>query len=978
MKKLNKKLCSLFIAASSTLLPYTSVHAEKSPWECKPSPDFSSWICLKDGKAPVEEVPETVAEQPADTEQPPDVTVTPLAPPETIQPAEVAVEEAEPQPEAEPSVAPIQAVSDEAVADTAIEPTPVPTTEELAADETETGPAQPVTAEQTAAEVADIPPPAPQVDEAATPEAEAVQPVEPPVVAEQAEPSPPEEAEAIADTTTQPEATPEIPGPDTAPVDAQDIPAEKLVDRYAPIEGDFVKVDESLRSCIALNQVLDIDSEERQRMRETSPTEIEADEAEIEKDKQSVLTGNVRISRADQTLYSDRVVLNKQANQADAAGRVKYTDSQVQIKAEQAHLDFNTDENTFAETSFITFDRYSRGAAGQIQTQQGTRVDLDNVTYTTCPPGINSWQIEADEITLDDETGRGEAKGAKLRVFDVPIAFLPYMSFPIDDRRKTGFLTPRIGNSDSRGFEVTTPYYWNIAPDRDATFYPRYMHDRGLQLGGEYRYLNEKNHGQINMEYLADDDEYEGRGDSDRWGVKFEHDATLFDRLSLSTRYRRVSDDQYFEDLGSSMSLTSTTHLHSYLNTSTGGNNWSASGQLHAYQTVDSTIADVDEPYKLLPRLNFEYWTDPFAERFTANIKTAYTDFDHRSSAKVTGSRTSFYPSVTYNYDKAGYYIRPKLGVHYTTYSLDNQGALPSSPDRTVPIFSVDSGLFYEKESSLLGKSMLQTLEPRIYYLYVDEEKQDDIPNFDSGIFDFGTSALFRENRFSGGDRIGDANQVSVAVTSRFLDTNDGSEKLSATLGQIYYFDDRDVTLPGDAPDTDDVSPIIAELRYQPYRELAASAMLHWDPEENNTDRTVYSLKYQPEDDKIINLAYRYRDSLTTQDSVALEQTDLSFLWPLGKQKRWHLLGKWNYSLKDDKTLDTFGGIEYESCCWKTRFVARRWVQSVDSEFDTGVFFEIEFKGLGSVGDDVTGFLETGILGYDRYISEDDDDTYYY
>jgi len=938
VKKFNMKLYTLMFATSSTLMPYGMAYAQSdSQWECSPSTDFRSWVCLKDGEAPVEEIPAPIASQPEKAAEPDSVTVTPLAAPKVIEPSA-------PLAETPPPSAP--------AAEQVSEPPPAPA--EISQPE--------VVSTEPAARQPE--PPAPQQEQ---------------VDAITSRPESEPTTEPVAETT-QPEPEPEITRSEPEPAtDKQLAPAEKLTDKYAPIESELVSVDESLRSCVAINRPVEMEGVDIQKLRETSPTEIEADEAQIQKDKKTVLSGNVNISRADQSLQSESVVLNKETNQADAAGKVNYTDNQIQIKSEQAHLDFNTDEHSFAEASFVTLDRYSRGTAGQIQTQQGTQVELDNVTYTTCPPGQTSWQLEAEEITLDNVSGRGEAKHAKLEFFDVPVMYLPYMTFPIDDRRKSGLLTPRIGNSDNRGFEVTTPIYWNIAPDQDATFYPRYMNDRGLQLGGEYRYLNEKNHGQVNMEYLADDDEYTGRGDNDRWGAKYEHDGTLFDNWSVSTRVRRVSDDQYFEDLGSSLTLSSTTHLHSYLRTSRSSNNWSASGLLQAFQTVDSTIADTDEPYKYLPRLNFNYWTDPFAERFTANIETSYSKFDHKSSAKVTGHRTSLYPSVTYNYDKGGYYIRPKLGVHYTNYSLDNEGTLPSSPDRTVPIFSLDSGLIYEKETTLLGKNMLQTLEPRFYYLNVDEEKQDDIPVFDSGLYDFGSSALFRENRFSGLDRIGDTNQLSVAVTSRLLDAGDGSEKLSATVGQIYYFSDRDVTLPGGTPDEDDVSPIIAELNYRPYRELSAGAQIQWDPEENNTDRMVYRVKYQPENDKIINLAYRFRDTNTQDpDNVALKQTDISFLWPIGEQKRWHALGRWNYSLRDDKTLDTFAGVEYESCCWKTRFVARRWVHDVNSSYDTGVFFELEFKGLGSFGDDVTSFLETGILGYDRHINDEDDDTYYY
>ena len=938
MKRFNKTLYTLMFATSSTLLPYAMAEAEgEKPWECTPSADFRSWVCLKDGQAPVEDISRPVATQPEQTIEPTSVTVTPLATPETAQPVEMvdttppATDAAVPETIDKPSVSETETTS----------APPPPPAEEL----------RPQPAIVTAPVSPDEPPPE-------TTETMAQPATEPAV------------SEPLAEATSTPQPAPDEAEPAAQPTAVQPpLSTDKLTDKYAQIESPLVSVDESLRSCVAINRPVDVTKQDIQKLREISPIEIEADEAYIEKDKTTTLSGNVTLKRADQSLQSEKVVLNKVTNQADATGKVNYTDNQIQIKAEQAHMDFTKDENSFAEASFITLDRYSRGTAGQIQTQQGNRVELDKVNYTTCPPGSNAWQLTADELTLDDTTGRGEGKGVKLEFFDVPVMYLPYMTFPIDDRRKSGLLTPRVGTSDKRGFEVTTPIYWNIAPDSDATFYPRYMDKRGLQLGGEYRYLNETNRGQANVEYLADDDEYTGRGNNDRWAYRYDHDGTIFNDWRINTRLRRVSDDRYFEDLGDSLTLTSQTHLDNHLALAKATDNWYAYGLLQDYQTVDPTISDADEPYERLPHLRFNYWTEPFADRFTANIDTTYTDFDKKVG--VTGKRTTIYPSITYNFDQAGYYIRPKFGVHYTKYSLDNEGTLPSSPDRTVPIFSVDSGLFYEKETTLFGDSMLQTLEPRIYYLNVDEEDQSKIPVFDTGLYDFSTSALFRENRFSGQDRIGDANQLSVALTSRLLDSADGSEKLSATLGQIYYFSDRDVTLPGDTPDDDSSSPIIAELSYHPFRKLIASAQLHWDPEKSKTERQLYRMKYQPEDDKIINLAYRYRDKF-------LKQTDVSFLWPIDDSKRWHAVGHWNYSLKDDRTLDTFGGLEYESCCWKTRLVARRWVNSVDSDYDTAVFFELELKGLGSIGDDVTSFLKTGILGYDRHINDEDDDTYYY
>ena len=497
MKKFNKKLYTLMFA--SALIPSGPSYAETdSQWECKPSPDFRSWTCLKDGKAPVEEIPATVAEQPQAPEQPESVTITPLAPPETIQPAEIAEPATAPEAEDTPVVS-TEPPDEIEPPPTLAQPEAEPTTEEptavepVLADEP-TPPAEaPVATTGPATEIEPLPPEVQPETEPAVTE----KPVAEPVLADEAALPAETETEAIPEPVAEPAVvsestdTPaETPATKVAPPAAEEQPyisTERLVDRYAPIESPLVSVDESLRSCVAITRATDLSGEEVQQLRDRSPTEIEADEAEIEKDKETILTGNVNIRRADQHLQSEKVVLNRQTNQADAEGKIDYVDSQIQIKAEQAHLDFDRDENSFAEASFVTLDRYSRGTAGQIQTQQGSRLEMDKVTYTTCPPGSNAWQLEAGEITMDDETGRGEARDVKLSFYDVPILYTPYFTYPIDDRRKSGLLTPRFGRSDTRGTELTTPIYWNIAPDKDATFYPRIMSERGLQLGGEYR-----------------------------------------------------------------------------------------------------------------------------------------------------------------------------------------------------------------------------------------------------------------------------------------------------------------------------------------------------------------------------------------------------------------------------------------------------------------------------------------------------------
>jgi len=1010
VKTIKTILYSVTVAASGTLFPYDVAKAdEPAQWECQPSKDFRSWVCLKDGQPPAEPAPEPIAESPTPVTRDEGVTVTPLAAPEKIQPEPIPptapgqVDKAEKKSETETpqivteetmpaSIEPDEPVSAKLLAPAEPPPEPLPEPEAPRVikprDKVVTEAPVPAVSEEPVdtVEITEEPGPVPVTGQAApekpvveempAPVTEEAQISEPAVISEGtvAEEPAPEAFPATAEPEPVPTAE-EIVAKEPAPVAEEHKIEEPQADTVQPAaetaarewpSSELVRIDNSLPSCVVITQPGTLTPEERKRLRETSATEIEANEATLEKNKLTILSGDVQIKRADQSLKADQVTLNKETNQADATGSVVYTDSEIELQSSQAHMDMDKDENTFNNASFTTLDHYARGSANQVQTSQGTQVRLDKVNYTSCPPGNNSWLLSADEIVLDDETGRGTAKNAKLEFFDVPVFYAPYMNFPIDDRRQSGLLTPRIGRSDDRGTEIAAPIYWNIAPDRDATFYPRYMSRRGLQLGGEFRYLNDNNDGQVNLEYLSSDNEF---NDKKRWAFNFEHDAHVFNDWSVAAQVKRVSDEQYFEDLGSSLALSSQRHLESRFKLDKTAENWSFTGLLQDFQTIDRTIASVNRPYERLPHLRFDAWTDTFANGFQARIETEYTDFDRDNS--ITGKRTDLYPSITYNHETSGYYVRPKLGVHYTRYSLDNEGALPSSPNRTIPIISLDSGLFYERNSSLLGQSMLQTLEPRIYYLRVPEKNQVNIPIFDTGIYDYNSSSLFRENRFSGLDRIGDTNQVSVGITSRFLDPDTGTEKLGLTFGQIYYFSDRDVTLPGGKRDNDSSSPIIAELSYRPYDKLLASALVHWDPETSKTERTIYRLKYQPDDHRILNLAYRYR-----KDS--LKQTDVSTLWPITNDNRWHAVGRWNHSLRHKKTLDILAGVEYESCCWKTRVVARRWLNDINGSHDTGVFFEIELKGLGSIGDDVTSFLETGILGYDRHIKDEDDDTYYY
>jgi LPS-assembly protein len=700
-----------------------------------------------------------------------------------------------------------------------------------------------------------------------------------------------------------------------------------------------------------------------------------ADEADLVEGGVSEMTGNVEITRGRQQVRTDYLTYDQEQDTADMQGSIHYWDDDVFLLSDEAHLEFDDGTGEFTGADFRIQDNRGRGYADNLFMDVGTRTELKGASYTTCDPEDNFWKLTATEINLDHVEERGSARNVTVRIKDIPVFYTPYISFPLSKKRKSGFLTPSIGSTNQNGIDARTPYYWNIAPNMDATLTPRLLSNSGLMLMGEYRYLFSRGYGQLDLEYLPSDAE---RDDEDRHLFGYVHEQTFGRTGELFLTYNDVSDKEFFEDFGTNIALTSIRFLERRAEASYRGNWWNASVLVQSYQNVDRSIPLTSRPFKRLPRLTFNTALPKRSGEFHYNLRSEFVYFDRTDNDVLTrdeaAARLDLYPSISYPISSIAGYVEPKVGVRYTQYSIkDPLSSDNSSPSRVQPILSLDSGLFFERDTSLFSRDLVQTLEPRIFYLYVPEESQDDIPIFDSGVFDFSIDSLFRENRFSGADRQSDANQVTFALTTRFINDQTGAELGYLTLGQIFHLKDRDITLPGRRGEDEDLSPLVAEMQTVVIPDWRIGAEFQFDTNNNNTDKLIAQLQYNPGDGRVVNLGYRARDDRrrtrisvfdTLNSAVDIEQTDISFRWPLNP--KWSIVGRWNYALPENKSIEIFGGVEYEDCCWGSRLVARRFLSDIEGDFETGIFLQVELKGLAGVGKKAAEFLEKNIPGYER------------
>ena len=667
--------------------------------------------------------------------------------------------------------------------------------------------------------------------------------------------------------------------------------------------------------------------------RSQSPILIYAEELDARQSDTGVATGHVELFRADQYLSTEQVVYDPVNETVTLPVEVAYEDQQVWIRGSDAFYSFTGESGYFNSVDYGLTGSSANGSAVRAELEGGHTSWLTDIQYTTCPPEQPDWLLSAKELELRHEDGVGVAKGAKLRFKGVPVLYAPWFTFPIDDRRKTGFLYPSFSNTNDNGFEVGVPFYWNIAPNQDLTIEPHYFTSRGLMMYGQYRFMTRRSYGMAEMDYLHDDDRTGGR----RYHYRFLHDWRPWERWRTALVVDRVSDDAYFQDFGGSLFQTSRQFLRSSATLSGVGQYWTFELMADDFQVIDDGVSVQNEPYRRVPRAGFvlDRPLGPGGLGIRLDSELVYFDRDFG----VTGSRFDLFPSLYWDRFASWGFLRPSLGYRYTAYRLDGTVTQQDErPDRGTTIASVDAGLFFDRRT---GNGHTQTLEPRIFYLYVPFEEQDDLPDFDTGEFTFGFSQLFNTNRFAGADRQGDANQLSLALSTRSLSGNNGQERWSLSVGQIIYFREQRVRLNNNTELRDDFSPFLAEFAWQPFSRLSARAGVQWDWEGSRLDVASFGVRYSGRSGQRLAFEYRYR-----LDRV--DQFDIRAFWPINE--RWRVLGRVNYSFADDDLLETQAGFEYESCCWATRLVFRRYLKNRDGEFRDGIFFELNLKGLASLG----------------------------
>ncbi|MEW6166383.1 MAG: LPS assembly protein LptD [Pseudomonadota bacterium] len=671
---------------------------------------------------------------------------------------------------------------------------------------------------------------------------------------------------------------------------------------------------------------------------------LDADQVDLGAEGLSKLEGSVRLRQGDKLFSAEALEYDAQARSIEVRAESMFRNKDLLIRSKSASFDLDAETGRFDGTDFVLRERAARGSSESIRLKADGTAQLDDVRYTTCRPGSDAWYLQAGAIKLDQEEGLGTARHARLRFFGVPILYAPWFQFPIDDRRRTGLLFPTIGESDKTGWDLRVPVYLNLAPNYDATLMPRYMSDRGLQLDAEGRYLLRRAEGRLGYEYLADDELTGER----RTYAELEHRGLLSRKLGVDVRYADVSDPEYFEDLGGSVDLSAITHLErSARFTYNAPAAYTVQALFQDYQTITSNLDAVDEPYRRLPQLRIDAITRNDVWDIRLGGSGEYVNFVRADS--VEAQRVDLHPYLRLEKDRVAWFAKSQLDFRYTAYALTGTAAgQPSEVDRSLPIFSAEYGLRFER---ITPSGAPQTLEPRLFYLFVPYENQNDLPVFDSGEPDFDFTQLFARNRFSGEDRISDANQFAVALTGRQLDADTGRVRASASIGQLFRFEAPEVRLPGEPAPDRGATDFIGGLDYYLLDHWTLRVDTQWSPETSDFTRTSAGLRYRDQR-RAFEVAYRYREGL-------LEQTDVIASTPL--YAGFSLIGRWRYSVQDGNSLDTLASLQYETCCWALRTSYRRYVAG-EGDFNAGVYLQLELKGLARLGSGLTNLFPRSMV----------------
>lgn len=683
---------------------------------------------------------------------------------------------------------------------------------------------------------------------------------------------------------------------------------------------------------------------------QNAPVTISAERMSGRPDRELHFEQKVEIVRGTTTIDADQATYRIVEDEVSASGNIKmqrlgdhYTGDELQLRIESG-------------IGFVTQPTYrlqrnnAQGTAERIDFPVEDQAVITDGTYSTCESPDPDWYLKSALLKLDKTRDTGYASNTVVYFKGVPILGTPAMSFPLSDARKSGVLPPTIGTTNKGGLEVTVPYYFNIAPNRDLTLYPKIIARRGFQLGAEGRYLGQTYSGETRAEVLWNDKET----NTNRYALSSTHVQAFAPGWAFGWNLNTASDDNYPSDFARTITAGAQRLMLRDVNLSYGQSFWSASIRASNYQVLQDPAAPIGKPYDRLPQFTLH------AERqdvkgwdWAADLDA--TRFAHPTS--VTGNRFVANPKFSYPIIRPGYFVTPRMSVHASHYALDRQAAgLPQTLSRVLPTVSLDSGLVFERDTAFFGSQATQTLEPRLFYVYTPYRDQNQFPIFDSGVADFSYPQLFSENRFIGHDRISDANQVTAALVSRYIEPS-GAERARFAIGQRYHFNDQKVSFPG-VLSSQSKSDLLLSATGRISQQLSAEMNMQYSQSLRTMIRSNYGARWQPAPMRVLNLQYR-RDVAALP--TPLEQLDVSVQWPLAQ--RWYGVGRVNYSIRDSKPAESLLGVEYKADCWVFRAVAQRTPTATQSA-TTGFFLQLELNGLSRLGSNPLDALRSSIPGY--------------
>ena len=717
------------------------------------------------------------------------------------------------------------------------------------------------------------------------------------------------------------------------------------------------------------------------------PPYLSGERASGRTDLETVIEGAAELRRGDMTIRSDRLEYYQPDDLAKARGNVHINRAGNTFEGPLLELKVDAFEGFFLAPRYRFLKNGAYGEAERVDFLDDKRAIIRNATYTTCqrrpgPSWLPDWIIRAASIRIDNEEETGHASGAVLSFFQVPILPVPELSFPLTDKRKSGLLPPTFGLDNLNGVELTQPYYWNIAPNRDATFFPALMSKRGIDLGGEFRYLERDYQGQLRANYMPTDT----LRDRQRWGYSLIHTGSVtrdlagYGPVGISLNLNRVSDDNYWRDFSRSGSSLTQRLLSSDGSLSWGRGNFSLTARSLTWQTLQDVSAPIVPPYDRLPQIVARYSRTNLPGGLEASVEADYTQFhsDRTLTLQPNAKRTYTLAQVSRPWQAPGWFVTPKLQLHATNYQFDAplvNGTTNAS--RVVPTVSVDSGLVFERDASFFGRAFRQTLEPRAFYVHTPFRDQSLLPNYDSAATDFNFATIYTENAFGGNDRISDNNLLTLGATTRLLDPDTGAEAARFGIAQRLRFKDQNVTLPGGTPVSERLSDLLfgASVNWAP--QWSTDATVQYNPKTGRSIRSTIGARYSPGNYRVVSAAYRLQRGSS-------EQIDVGWQWPLNDlwgdkgqnlgpgmgegEGRWYSVGRLNYSLQDRKLVDAVVGLEYDAGCWLGRVVIER-LQSSTSSSNKRILFQLEFVGFTRLGSNALQSLRENIPRY-QYLRE--------